>query len=93
MSLEEATRMFRELEHLSCEERLKDMGLFSLKRRLWGDFTEAFQFLKRAYRKNEKRLFGRDCSERTKDNAFKLKEGGFKLNIRRKFFTMGAVTH
>jgi len=87
-----ATKIFRGLEDLCCEYRLRELGLFSLeKRRLQQDLLVSFQYLKGTYRKDGDNVFSKACCDRTRSNGFKLREGRFRLDKRKKLFTMRVV--
>lgn len=77
--------MIRGLEHLSYEEKLRQLGLLSLEK-VPGRLNFQLSVSEGNYKKDRNKLFNRVCSNRTRGNDFKLKENTFRLNIRKKTF-------
>ncbi|KAJ7408177.1 hypothetical protein WISP_122309 [Willisornis vidua] len=78
----------------SHEDKLSEMALFTLeKRKLQGDLIVFFQYMEGAYRVLGGGILTRECSDRTRGNSFKLKESRFRLDIKKKFFTLRVLRH
>ena len=68
------------------QSKVEGAGLLLAWRRFWVDHIAAFQSLKGAYKLEVDRLFTWSNSDRTRGNGFKLKEGKFRLDVRKTFF-------
>ena len=87
--------MMKGLEHLPYEERLSDLGLFSLgKRRLRGDLISIYKYLKGGGRqKDEARLFPVVCTVRIRSIGLKLEHRKFCINMNKNFLTVRVMEH
>jgi len=80
------TNMVKRLEHLFYEKKLRELGLFSLKKKSFqGDPLADFQYLRKLIKKMEL-LFTWSDSDRTRGSGFKLKGGQFRSDIKGNFF-------
>lgn len=78
--------------HMMCKDRLRELGLFCLKKfKQGGDFIPLFNYL--TVESKENTAFGRIHRDQTRGNRHKLQQGKFPLGIRNVFIIMKIIKY
>ena len=86
------TRMLPGMEGRSYEERLRELGLFSLeRRRVRGDLIEMYKMIRGIDRVDSQRPFPRVEVAITRGHNFKVSGGRYRGDVRGRFFTQSVV--
>ncbi|KAI6074267.1 Rna-directed dna polymerase from mobile element jockey-like [Aix galericulata] len=89
-----ATKLGKVLEHKSCEERLRELGVFGLEKgRLRAELIALCSSPKGSCGELGVGLFSQIPSDRAGGNGLQLCQGRFRLETRRRFCSGGAVRH
>jgi len=82
----------RGFKHFPYGDKLSELGLFSLEKGPEGP-SSGLPISEGGLQESWKSTFCKVCSNRVRGNGFKLEEGRFRVDIRKKFFTVRVVRH
>lgn len=88
-----STKIIKDPDRLSCEERLSNLGLFSLEERILDvDLTNVYLHLREVGVK-QMRPNSVMCSDRTKTSGLKLEHRKLHTTMQKNFFTVRVMEH